>query len=198
MLVPMFAYVYGAMFWGWSLNELSAGFLVGGVAAGLLGGLGWGRTFDVYLDGMKSVLPAAVMVGVARSITIVLGDGQVIDTMLHALSQPLMNLPAIASAVLMVPVHALVHVAVPSVSGHAVLTLPVFVPLADLIGLSRHAAVMAYQTGAGLTELVTPTNGALIAILVAAKVSFRQWVGFAAGGIVLLVGVGLAAMLVLP
>jgi uncharacterized ion transporter superfamily protein YfcC len=198
MLLPMFAYVYGAMFWGWTLNELSAGFLVGGVAAGLLGGLGWGRTFDVYLDGMKSVLPAAVMVGVARSITIVLGDGQVIDTMLHALSQPLMNLPAIASAMLMVPVHAVVHVAVPSVSGHAVLTLPVFVPLADLVGLSRHAAVMAYQTGAGLTELVTPTNGALMAILVAAKVSFRQWVGFAAGGILLLVGVGLAAMLVLP
>ena len=198
MLVPMFAYVYGAMFWDWSLNELSAGFLAGGVAAGLVGGLGVARTFDVYLDGMKSVLPAAVMVGVARSITIVLGDGQVIDTMLNALSQPLIGLPAMASAALMVPVHALVHVAVPSVSGQAVLTLPVFVPLADLVGLSRHAAVMAYQTGAGLTELLTPTNGALMAILVAARVSFRQWIGFAAGGVALLVLVGCAAMLVLP
>jgi uncharacterized ion transporter superfamily protein YfcC len=194
MVVPMLTYLCGAMFWGWSLIELSAGFLLGGIAAGLLGRLGLRRTFDVYLDGMKSILPAVAIVGLARSIAVVLGDGQVIDTILDELSRPLFALPPVASAVLMVPVHAIVHVAVPSVSGHAALTLPVFVSLADLVSLSRHAIVMAYQTGAGLTELLTPTNGAVMAILVASGVSFREWIGFAAGGVLLVVMVGLAGM----
>ena len=72
-------------------------------------------------------------------------------------------MPATLSAFLQIPVHALVHVVVPSVSGQAVLTMPLFVPLADLLGVSRQVPVLAYQTGAGLTELVTPTNGALMA-----------------------------------
>jgi uncharacterized ion transporter superfamily protein YfcC len=99
------------------------------------------------------------------------------------------------AALLMVPVHAAIHVAVPSVSGHAVLTMPVFVPLSDLLGLSRQVTVLAYQTGAGLTELITPTNGALMAILLAAGVPFDRWLRFAIGGVALAVGVGIAGMI---
>ena len=98
---------------------------------------------------MQSLLPAAVMVGVARSISLVLADGRVIDTILNALAAPLGHAPAMAAALLMVPLHALVHVVVPSVSGHAVLTMPVLVPLSDLLGISRQVTVLAYQTGAG-------------------------------------------------
>jgi uncharacterized ion transporter superfamily protein YfcC len=122
----------------------------------------------------------------------------VIDTILQSLSQPLAGVPVWATACLMVPVHALIHVAVPSVSGQAVLSLPVFVPLSDLLGLSRHVTVMAYQIGSGLTELLTPTNGSLLAILVAARISFREWFAFAVGGVVLVALVGFAAMMVLP
>ena len=84
----------------------------------------------------------------------------------------------------------------PSVSGHAVLTMPVLVPLSDLLGISRQVTVVAYQVGAGLTELLTPTNGALMAILLAAGVPFERWIRFAVGGIVLAAPVGIAAMLV--
>jgi uncharacterized ion transporter superfamily protein YfcC len=72
-------------------------------------------------------------------------------------------------------VEAGIHVPVPSVSGEAVLTLPVLVPLSDLIGLSRQVTVLAYQYGAGLCELVTPTNGALMAMLAAAGVGYDDW-----------------------
>jgi len=100
-------------------------------------------------------------------------------------------MPAAASALLMIPFQALIHIAVPSVSGQAVLTMPLFVPLADVLGLSRQVPVLAYQTGAGLMELGTPTNGALMAILLAAGVSFRQWLRFAVGGVILLTLIGL-------
>jgi len=90
---------------------------------------------------------------------------------------------------------ALVHVAVPSVSGQAVLTMPLVVPLADLLGVSRQLPVLAYQIGAGLTELLTPTNGALMAVLLAAGVPYQRWLRFAAGGVLLVACVGAAAML---
>jgi len=102
--------------------------------------------------------------------------------------------PAIAAAILMVPFHALVHIAVPSVSGQAVLTMPLMVPLADVIGMSRQVPVLAYQTGAGLMELATPTNGALMAVLLAARVPWGRWMRFAIGALALLVLVGIAGI----
>jgi uncharacterized ion transporter superfamily protein YfcC len=195
MLLPMAAYVYGAMALGWGFNELSAGFLAGGVVAGLVGGLTLERTIDAYLDGMKDLLPAALMVGVARSISVVLEDGHVIDTILNDLSVPLAHASATTAALLMIPFHALLHVVVSSVSGHAVLTMPVLVPLSDLVGISRHVTVMAYQIGAGLTELLTPTNGSLMAILLAAGVPFSRWFRFAAVGVGLVAIVGVVGMI---
>jgi uncharacterized ion transporter superfamily protein YfcC len=197
MLLPMAVYVYGALRWEWGFHELSGGFMVATLAVGLMGGLSLGGTLDAYFDGMKVLLPAAVMVGVARAISLVLSDGRVIDTILVGLSAPLAAWPPGVAAALMVPFHAMLHVVVSSVSGHAVLSLPVMVPLSDLLGVPRQVTVMAYQVGAGLTELVTPTNGALMAILLAAGVSYTAWIRFAAGGTLLAAAVGAIGMFLL-
>jgi uncharacterized ion transporter superfamily protein YfcC len=196
VLSPMAAYVYGAIARDWGFNELSAGFFIAGCAAGLIGGLGISGTTTTYLEGMQSLLPAAMLVGVARSISAVLSDGRVIDTILHGLAEPLGHAAATSAALLMIPFHVLIHIAVPSVSGHAVLTMPLLVPLSDLLGISRQVTVLAYQTGAGLTELLTPTNGALMAVLLAAGVSYQRWMRFALIGAGLGLIVGIAGMLV--
>jgi uncharacterized ion transporter superfamily protein YfcC len=193
-VAPMAAYVYGAARLDWGFNELSGAFVVGGIAAGLVGGLSLAKTVDLYLEGMQLLLPSALMVGVARSISLVLDDGHVVDTILSTLVGGLAHLPQFLAAVMMVPAQALIHVAVPSVSGQAVLTMPVVVPLADVLGLSREVAVLTYQTGAGLTELLTPTNGAIMAILLAAGVPFRSWLRFAVGGVALLALIGIASL----
>ena len=162
-LSPMAVYVYGALRLDWGLNELSGAFLLAGLVAGLVGGLGATGTLTAYLEGAQSLLPAALMIGVARSISLVLEDGRVVDTILYGLVTPLSHMSPFVGALLQIPMQALVHVAVPSVSGQAVLTMPLVVPLADLMGVSRQVPVLAYQTGSGLTELMTPTNGALMA-----------------------------------
>jgi uncharacterized ion transporter superfamily protein YfcC len=192
VVAPMGAYVYGSVALGWGFNELSAGFFIGAVVAGLWGGLGAEGTTVAYLEGMQSLVPAALLIGIARSISLVLSGGHVIDTILQGLATPLSQAPASAAALLMIPAHAIVHVFVPSVSGQAVLTMPVFVPLADLLGISRLVTVFAYQMGAGLCELLTPTNGAMMAVLLAAGVPYQKWVRFAlaGAGLVLIVGVG--------
>ncbi len=196
VLAPMAVYVYGALSLGWGFNELSAAFVIGGLAAGLVGGLSLERTVAAYIEGMQNLLPSALMVGVARSISIVLEDGRIVDTILNAVVSPLSGVPPLVAAVLMIPVQALIHVAVPSVSGQAVLTMPLFVPMADVLGLSRQVPVLAYQTGAGLMELATPTNGGLMAILLLAGVPFQRWIRFALGGLLLLTLVGIGSLLI--
>jgi uncharacterized ion transporter superfamily protein YfcC len=197
MLLPIAAYVYGALALDWGFNELTAGFLISGLIAGLAGGMSLDQTIDAYFEGMKALLPAAVMIGVARSISVVLADGHVIDTILNGLSQPLSHATPMAAAFMMIPFHAIIHVAVSSVSGQAVLTMPVLVPLSDLLGISRQVTVVAYQTGAGLCELLTPTNGALMAVLLAAGVPFGKWFRFAAVGTLVGLLIGIVGMLVI-
>src|SRR5947208_12124234 len=118
----------------------------------------------------------------ARSSSVVLDDGRVVDTIVHALVTPLAQVPAFVAVLLMIPFHGLLHIPVPSVSGHAVLTMPLFAPVADLLGFSREATVITYQTGAGLMELASPTSGALMAVLLVAGVSLQRWLRFAALG----------------
>ncbi|HLG04546.1 MAG TPA: Na+/H+ antiporter NhaC family protein [Gemmatimonadales bacterium] len=195
VLAPFIVYVIGVLRWGWGFNELSAVFLIAGIAVGLAGRLGLGGTIEAYLTGMRSVVGAAVLVGVARAISLVLEDGQVIDTILQAFVTPLSTAPPALAAVLMVPVQALIHIPVASVSGQAALTMPVMVPLSDLLGFSRDAAVLAYQTGAGLTELWTPTNGALMAILLAAGVPYGKWIRFVAPIVAILTLLGIVGLL---
>jgi uncharacterized ion transporter superfamily protein YfcC len=194
-LLPMAAYVYGSLAGTWGFLELGGAFLIGGCTAGLIGGLGVAGTSATFLEGMQAMLPAAMLIGVARAISVVLADGKIIDSLLYELALPLSHVPAAVSALLMIPFHNLVHIPVPSVSGQAVLTMPVLIPLADLLGMSRQAPVLAYQTGAGMMEALTPTNGALMAVLMAAKVPFGSWIRFAIVGWVLCTLVGIAGIL---
>jgi len=196
VLLPFVIYLYGLLQMDWGFNEMSALFLVSGYAIGLVAGFGMTGTTIRYLKGMETVLAAALLVGVARSISVVLTDGQIIDTIVYGLSSPLEGVPREAAAALMVPIHALLHIPVPSNSGQAVLTMPIFAPTADVLGIPRNVAVLAYQTGGVTMDLLTPTNGALLAMLLSARVPFGRWVKFAAPGALLMAGVGFAGMMV--
>jgi uncharacterized ion transporter superfamily protein YfcC len=150
-----------------------------GVVAGLLGGLRVSGTAEAFAEGLKSMAFAALLIGFARGIYVVLDEGKVVDTVVHGLFTPIADLPVAVSALAMMAAQTLIHIPVPSTSGQAVLTLPLLVPLSDLIGLSRQVTVLAYQYGAGLCELITPTNGALMAMLAASGVRFEEWLKFA-------------------
>jgi uncharacterized ion transporter superfamily protein YfcC len=179
VLVAFATLVVGVLRFGWGFNEMAALFFALGVVAGLVGGLGVGGTADALVAGFRSMAYAALLIGFARAIFVTLEEGRIVDTIVHGLFTPVAQLPLALAALGMMVVHGLVHVPVPSPSGHAVLTLPILVPLADLLGLSRQVTVLAYQYGGGLCELFTPTNGALMAILAAAQVRYEDWLRFA-------------------
>lgn len=178
ILAAFALYFYGAQRLGWEFNELAALFFVIGALAGVLGRLGVAGTADAFVDGFRSMTLAALLVGFARAIYVVLNEGQVVDTIVHGLFTPIASLPPTLSAIGMMVVQGAIHVPVPSTSSQAVLTMPLLVPLSDLIGLSRQVTVMAYQYGAGLCDAITPTNGALMAMLAAAGVRYEEWLRF--------------------
>ena len=194
-LIPFGVYVFGLLRLNWGVNEMSALFLVSAYAVGLLAGFGVTDTTVRYLRGMESMLVAGLLVGVARSISIVLTDGRIIDTIVHGLASPLDGLPETVAAGLMIPIQALLHVPVSSNSGHAALAMPIFAPAADVLGLPRNVAVMAYQAGGITMDMITPTAGALLAVLLSAKVPFARWLRFALPGALLVMAVGFAGML---
>jgi uncharacterized ion transporter superfamily protein YfcC len=197
LVIGTFAvFVYGVMSLGWDFDQMSALFFAMGVAAGLIGGLGATGTAQAFVTGFASMAYAAMLIGFARAIFVVLDQGRIIDTIVNALVTPLRTLPVTLSALGMLIVQSVVHFPVPSVSGQAVLTMPVLVPMSDLIGLSRQVVILAYQYGAGLTELLTPTNGALMAVTAAAGVKYGDWLKFAIPLFALLMVLGGVAIVI--
>ena len=194
LVVGAFVVLVAGVRRGWGFNEMAALFFTMGVAAGLVGGLGVAGTADALVAGFRSMAYAGLLIGFARAIFVTLEQGRIVDTLVHGLFAPVAHLPLGLAAVGMMVVHTLVHVPVPSPTGHAVLTLPILVPLSDLLGLSRQVTVLAYQYGGGLCELLTPTNGALMAILAAAQVRYEDWLRFALPLLLALLALGAVAI----
>jgi uncharacterized ion transporter superfamily protein YfcC len=178
VLLTFAVFIIGVSKLGWDFDQMSALFFLMGVLSGFIGKLGFEGTADAMVEGFRSMAFAGMVIGFARAIFVVLNEGHIIDTIVHGLFLPLENLPVFLSALGMMLAHTAIHVPVPSVSGQAVLTMPVLVPLSDLLHLPRQVTVLAYQYGAGLCEILTPTNGALMAILAAAGVPYGKWIRF--------------------
>jgi uncharacterized ion transporter superfamily protein YfcC len=176
VLLTFVMFVYGVARMHWDFNQEAALFFAMGCAVGLVGGLGVTGTAEAFVEGFRSMAYAALLIGFARSISAVMEQGLIIDTVVNAVATSLTGLPVALAALGMMLAQAAIHVPVPSVSGQAVLTMPVFAPVADLLHMSRQVAVLAYEYGAGMCELVTPTNGALMAVLAAAGVRFDEWI----------------------
>ena len=193
-IVPFIPYVYGVLVLDWGFDELSALFLVAGYVIGKVSGASLGETTVKFISGMETMLGAALLIGLSRAVSLVLIDAQVLDTIVYAFATPLAELPTYLAAACMVPMQALLHVLLPSTSGQAVLTIPIFAPVADLLGMPRDAAVMAFQTGAVLTDVLSPTTGPFLAMLLAARVPFERWLRFAIPGMALVSLTGFAAI----
>ncbi len=187
-------FVVGVIFWGWGFQEMSAAFLLSGIICGLIGGLKVRGTAEAFVSGFQEMAYAGILIGFASGIFVVLEQGLIIDSIVHNLFSSISSLPKELSLTGITFIHTLIHFPVPSVSGHAVLTLPILVPLSDLMGVSRQVTVLCYQYGAGMGEFLTPTNGALMAILAAASVPFNEWFKFALKVYGALIALGLIAI----
>lgn len=179
VLVVGFGFIiYGVFKSGWYITEIASAFLAMGIFAGLLGGLGPNKVASEFVVGAKSIVFGALVVGVARAILVVLQDGMIIDTIISGLAASVKTLPKSVSVLGMYVVQLIISVFIPSGSGLAATTMPIMTPLADLIGVSRQTAVLAYQFADGFTNSIIPTSAATMGYLSMAKVPYEKWVKF--------------------
>lgn len=197
MVVLTFAVlIFGMTYWGWGFNELSAEFFLLAALAGLIGGLGFNGTCSAFVEGLKEMTFASLIVGFAHAIPLVLKDGKVLDTIIYGLFIPMESLPPSLSSVGMMLSQSVLHVIIPSYTGQAALTIPILAPLTDLIGLPRQVCVLSFQYGAILLNTLSPTNGALMAVLALSGIRYDKWLGFALRRIGVIYLIGMAAVIV--
>ena len=175
--------------------EIASLFLVLGIASGLAVDKSASDIAKLFLEGMGDILSAAVIVGLAGGIVIILQDGGIIDTILYGLSKSMSNMGKIASAEIMYGIQTLINIVIPSGSAKAAITMPIMAPFSDLIGISRQATVVAFQFGDGFTNMLTPTSGVLIGVLGMARIPYGTWLKWVWKFILALIVIGFILML---
>jgi uncharacterized ion transporter superfamily protein YfcC len=182
--------IVGVLAFGWYIGEISALFLAFGILCGIAIGLSPNNIVKEFLNGAKDIMSAALVVGFAAGIIIILEDGHIIDTLLHSMESGLGDSGQMASLSLMYGIQTMINFFIPSATAKAAITIPIMAPFSDLIELSRQAMVMAFQFGDGFTNMITPTSGVLIAALGMAKIPYSKWVRWVWKFIILLIVLG--------
>ncbi|MDX1640532.1 MAG: TIGR00366 family protein [Balneolaceae bacterium] len=177
-LAALIMVVVGIALWHWYIIELGAVFFALAIIAGLFGGLGVNETASTFSKGAAELTGTALLIGLARSIALLMEDGQILHTVVHGLATPLSYAGAEIAAVGMLFVQSILNFFIPSGSGQAFVTMPLMAPIGDIVGVSRQVAVLCYQLGDGLMNMIVPTNAVLMGILGLANIPYERWFRF--------------------
>ena len=172
--------VYGIAIPKWYIEELAAIFVALALFAGLAGGLGANGTAKRFAEGASELASTALLIGFARSIALILEDGQVLHTIVNGLATPLQFVGAEFAAIGMLAIQTVINLFIPSGSGQAYVTMPLMAPIGDLVGVTRQTAVLAFQFGDGFANMIVPTNPVLMGILGIAGIPYERWLRFVA------------------
>lgn len=187
--------VVGAMGYGWYLSEICALFMALAIAAGFSAGYSADKIAKEFIAGAKDIFSAALIIGFAAGIIVILKNGQVIDTMLASMAAALEGSGRVGALGSMYGIQTFINLFIPSASAKAAVTMPIMAPFSDMIGVSRQATVLAFQFGDGFTNMITPCSGVLMAVLSVAKIPYEKWVKWIWKFILLLVVLGFLLLL---
>ncbi|MEL6304168.1 MAG: AbgT family transporter [Bacteroidota bacterium] len=194
-VLGLLAVIYGVFNLQWYINELSAVFLMVALCCGLVSRMSATTMSETVLKGVALAAPGAFMVGFATSIKVLMEMGNIGDTISYQLSNLLQGLPLYASAISMSVAQTVINFFIPSGSGQALATLPVMLPLGESLGLTRQVTILAFQIGDGVSNLVNPTLGGLIAMLSMCRVPIDRWIRFIFPVLLFILGIGFLALL---
>lgn len=188
--------IYGGAKLGWKTNNNSALFLWMAVFGGLAGGLGPSKIATEFVKGARKLVFGAMVIGLARSISIILADGNILDTVVHGLSNVLLLLPGPIRVVGMFISQIIVNCFIVSGSGQAAVTMPIMIPVSDIVNVTRQSAILAFNFGDGFSNYVLPTSSALMGFLAIANISYDKWMKYMGKLFGIWVGIGSILLLV--
>lgn len=177
-LLGLIVILYGVFNLNWHINELSAVFLMIAFLCGIASKMSATSISETLLEGVAFAAPGAFLVGFATSIKVLMEMGNIGDTISYQLSTMLEGLPLYVAAIGMSISQTVINFFIPSGSGQALATLPVMLPLGESLGLTQQITILAFQIGDGISNLVNPTLGGLIAMLSMCRVPIDRWIRF--------------------
>lgn len=189
-------FVYGTLNWGWFFTEMAALFIGVTIITMIVNKISINDGTNAFLLGIKEFAPGLCVIGFAYGITAILNQAGIIHTIIHAISIPLSRLPVLISSYAMLAAHCFINFFIVSGSGQAAATMPIMIPLSDIIGLNRQNAVLAFQFGDGLTNIIYPTAGAMLIMLGMGKVPFNKWFKFVLPLVLILLVISLVLLTV--
>ncbi len=195
LLLTVIALIVGVTCWDWYMPEITGLFLGMGIVCGIIAGFSANKIADELIAGARDILSAALVVGFASGIIVILQDGKVVDSILHGMQEGLDGSSPAASLSAMYGIQALINFVIPSATAKAAITIPIMAPFADMVGVSRQAMVLAFQFGDGFTNMVTPTSGVLVAALAMARIPYAKWVKWVWKGVAVLLVLGFLLLL---
>jgi len=195
LLFTILFLIVGVMGYGWYIMEIATLFFAMGLATGIAMNYSPNRITKLFLDGVKDIQSAAIIVGLAGGIIIILNNGNIIDTLLYRLSETISGAGKFASISMMYVVQNLINLVMPSGSAKAALTMPMMSQFSDLIGVSRQATVVAFQLGDGFTNMITPVSGVLLGVLTVAKIPYEKWFRWVLPLMIILIVLGFLLLL---
>lgn len=195
-LVTFVASIVGVSTMGWSMNDLSACFLFTAIAAGLINRIPASKLVNVIIAGAKDGLAPALVIGLARGIQWILTASAIIDPIINSISKPLMAMPKYLTPIAVMIVIALFNGLITSGSAKAMALMPILIPLADLVGMTRQTMILAFQFGDGLTNSAWFTSGTLLIFLTIAGIPLKKWWKFVTPLLLILTVVCVIALLV--
>lgn len=167
--------VVGSNVWRWYINEISAVFLFLGVLAAIVAGIKASEASKAFVEGARGMLMAALIIALSKGLLVVATDGKIIDTMLNGIANATGDLPAFVSAQMMFLFQGVLNFFIPSGSGQAALTMPIMAPLSDILGITRQTAVLCFQMGDGIFNMIIPTSGVTMGVLSIAQIPYQKW-----------------------
>ena len=179
----------------WYMPEITGLFLAMGIICGIIAGFHSDRIVTELMTGAKDILSAALVVGFASGIIVILQDGKIIDSILHSMQEGLDGSGEVGSLSAMYGIQALINFVIPSATAKAAITIPIMAPFSDMVGVSRQAMVLAFQFGDGFTNMITPTSGVLVAALAMARIPYTEWVKWIWKMVLVLLILGLVLLL---
>ncbi|MGV2622934.1 UNVERIFIED_CONTAM: AbgT family transporter [Halobacillus marinus] len=188
--------IYGVLQFGWYIREIAALFLLFGLLVGIIARMSPNKIADSLMDGAKQVMAGALIIGFAQAIIVVFQDGKLMDSILFYAASFLGELTPALNAIGMFFVQLFLNFLVPSGSGQAALTMPIIAPLADLVGVTRQTAVLAFQLGDGISNSIFPTSGVLVAGLAMAGIPYTKWVKWVYPLILIQIGMAIVFLLI--
>ncbi|MGG3495701.1 C4-dicarboxylate ABC transporter permease [Peribacillus simplex] len=195
-LINYIVLAFGVIKFQWYMTEIAALFIVLTIVIGIIGKLSADHIVNSFTNGSAALLGGALIIGVSRAILVVLNEGHIVDPMLHQVAESIQHIPALLSVAGMYSFQTLIHFILASGTGHAMLTMPIMVPLADLLDITRQTAVLSFSFADGIGNMIFPTATTLMAGLAIAGISWTKWAKWILPLVLIQYLIGLVAVII--